>query len=194
MPALRESYPRLRLWLREDQTERLVAQLEGGRLDLLLLATPCACGEAEILRIAPDPFLAVLPVGHRLAARERVPVPALAGERLLLLEDGHCLRDQAMEACGLPRGVTAEEGFAATSLHTLVQMVAGGLGVTLVPQLAIDGGVLAGVPVEVRPLEAPVAGEAVPGRTLALAWRGRSPRGPEFRALAPAIAGAVRLD
>jgi LysR family transcriptional regulator, hydrogen peroxide-inducible genes activator len=191
MPALRDAFPRLRLWLREDQTERLVDQLEAGRLDLLLLALPCACGEAETLPIAADPFLAVLPAGHRLAGRERVPVGALSAERLLLLEDGHCLREHALDACGLPRGTMAgEEGFAATSLHTLVQMVASGLGVTLVPRLALEGGVLAGTAVEVRPLEA--NGEGAPGRSLALAWRARSPRAGEFRDLAPAIAAAVR--
>ncbi|HYZ32031.1 MAG TPA: hydrogen peroxide-inducible genes activator, partial [Crenalkalicoccus sp.] len=130
MPALRECFPRLRPWLREDHTERLLAGLEAGRLDLLLLALPCACGEAETLPIGPDPFVAALPPGHRLAARDRVPAAALCGERLLLLEDGHCLRAHAQEACGLPRMAPAsEDGFAATSLHTLVQMVAGGLGV-----------------------------------------------------------------
>jgi LysR family hydrogen peroxide-inducible transcriptional activator len=87
----------------------------------------------------------------------------------------------------------AEDGFAATSLHTLVQMVASGLGVTLVPRLAVEGGVLAGAAVEVRPLDAGTGG-APPGRQLALAWRGRSPRGTEFRGLAPAIAATVRLD
>jgi LysR family hydrogen peroxide-inducible transcriptional activator len=195
MPALRDAFPRLRLWLREDQTERLVAQLESGRLDLLLLALPCACGEAETLAIAADPFVDVLHAGHRLAGRDRVPVGALAAERLLLLEDGHCLREHALDACGLPRGTLAgEEGFAATSLHTLVQMVAGGLGVTLVPRLAIEGGVLAGTPVEVRPLEGAHGGEAPAGRSLALAWRTRSPRATEFRDLAPAIAAAVRGD
>lgn len=193
MPALREAFPRLRLWLREDQTDRLVAQLESGRLDLLLLALPCACAEVETLPIATDPFLAVLPAGHRLAARDRVPVSALVAERLLLLEHGHCLREHALEACGLPHAaIPSEEGFAATSLHTLVQMVASGLGVTLVPRLAVEGGVLAGTAVELRPLEA--HGDAGPGRSLALAWRPRSPRGAEFRDLAPAIAAAVHGD
>jgi LysR family hydrogen peroxide-inducible transcriptional activator len=195
MPILREAFPRLRLWLREDQTERLVAQLDAGRLDLLLLAVPCACGEAETMPIAADPFLAALPAGHRLAARDHVAVGALAAERLLLLEDGHCLREHALDACGLPRAMaaaTGEDGFAATSLHTLVQMVAGGLGVTLLPRIAVEAGVLAGAPVEVRPLEPATPGEAPPGRTLALAWRPRSPRAAEFRNLAPAIAEAVR--
>jgi LysR family hydrogen peroxide-inducible transcriptional activator len=187
MPVLREAFPRLRLWIREDLTERLVAGLEAGRLDLLLLAMPVA-GSIETLPLAEDPFVVALPRDNHLAARERVPVSALAGERLLLLEDGHCLRAHAEAACGLPRGMgVAEESFAATSLHTLVQMVAGGLGVTLLPRLALDAGVLAGAPVAVRPLE----GAATPGRVLALAWRPRSPRAAEFRGLAPAIAGAL---
>jgi LysR family hydrogen peroxide-inducible transcriptional activator len=192
MPALRQAFPRLRLWLREDQTERLLAQLDAGRLDLLLLALPCACGDAETLPIAPDPFLAAFPAGHRLAARDRVSAAALMAEHLLLLEDGHCLRDHALDACGLPRAVApVEDNFAATSLHTLVQMVASGLGVTLLPRLSIDGGVLAGTKVEVRPLEPPGVAEAAPGRSLALAWRSRSPRAAEFRGLAPTIAAAV---
>jgi LysR family hydrogen peroxide-inducible transcriptional activator len=194
MPALRQALPRLRIWLREDLTERLVAQLEAGRLDLLLLALPCACGDAETMPIAADAFLAAIPANHRLAAAAGVPVQALAGERLLLLEDGHCLREQALDACGLPRALmTGGEGFAATSLHTLVQMVASNLGVTLVPQLALDGGVLAGTNVAVRPLLPERGGEPAPGRMLALAWRARSPRAAEFRALAPAIAEAIRV-
>jgi LysR family hydrogen peroxide-inducible transcriptional activator len=187
MPALRAAFPRLRLWLREDLTERLVAGLEAGRLDLLLLALPAA-GAMETLPIVEDEFQVALPRGHHLAVRDRVPMSTLAGERLLLLEDGHCLRAHAEAACGLPRGMApGEDGFAATSLHTLVQMVAGGLGVTLLPKLALDGGVLAGAPVEVRALE----GTATPGRTLALAWRPRSPRAAEFRGLAPAVAAAI---
>jgi LysR family hydrogen peroxide-inducible transcriptional activator len=191
MPALRRAYPRLRLWLREDVTERLVQGLEAGRLDLLLLALPvtgAAAGAMETLPLGEDPFSVALPAGHRLAAREGVPVEALAGERVLLLEDGHCLREHAQAACGLPRGIlpAGEEGFAATSLHTLVQMVAGGLGVTLLPRLALEGGVLAGAPVEVRRLEG-----AAPGRVLALAWRPRSPRAAEFQGLGPAVAAAI---
>ncbi len=185
MPLLRARFPRLRLWLREDLTDRLVEALEDGRLDLLLLALPWACGEAETEAIAEDSFLAALPQGHRLAGRERVPVAALGAERLLLLEDGHCLRDHALDVCNLP-GAAAGEAFAATSLHTLVQMVASGLGVTLLPRIAVEGGVLAGAPVVVRPLEIEL------GRRLGLAWRGRSPRAAEFRGLAPAIAEAVR--
>ncbi|MBU8542393.1 MULTISPECIES: hydrogen peroxide-inducible genes activator [Roseomonadaceae] len=188
MPALRQAYPRLRLWLREDLTERLVAGLDAGKLDLLILALPAA-GNMETLPLAEDAFHLALPRGHHLAARDPVPISALSGERLLLLEDGHCLRDHAEAACGLPRNLaaTAEEGFSATSLHTLVQMVAGGLGVTLLPQLAIHGGILGDAPVDIRRL----SGAATPGRMLALAWRPRSPRAAEFAGLAPTVAVAL---
>ena len=190
MPAISAAFPRLKLWLREDQTDRLLAGLEAGRLDVLLLALPCDCGPAETLPIATDAFWAALPAGHRLAGQAVVSVTALAAEPLLLLEDGHCLRAQTQEACGLPTGVTRGDGFAATSLHTLVQMVQGGLGATLLPRLAIDGGVLAGTELVVRPMSNP--GGPPPSRTLALAWRPKSPRAAEFRGLAPAIAQALR--
>ncbi len=183
MPTLRARFPRLRLWLREDQTAALLRQLEAGRLDLLLLALPCECEGAEVEPLGHDPFTLALPPGHRLAALEEVPPACLAAERVLLLEDGHCLRAQAQESCGLPRGLGGGEGFAATSLHTLVQMVANGLGVTILPRLAVEGGVLSGTELVTRPL----AG-GTPGRTLALAWRPHSPRAAEFRALAPAVA------
>jgi LysR family hydrogen peroxide-inducible transcriptional activator len=188
MPALRRAFPRLRLWLREDLTDRLGEDLQSGQLDLLLLALPAALTDVETLGIAEDPFLAALPQEHRLLEQPRVPLPALGGERLLLLEDGHCLRDQALSACGLP-GAGNGDAFAATSLHTLVQMVAGGLGVTLVPRLAVAGGVLAGTSVVLRPIEAPPG--QVTGRTLGLAWRARSPRAAEFRSLAPVIGEAI---
>jgi LysR family hydrogen peroxide-inducible transcriptional activator len=180
MPALREVYPALKLFLREDQTERLLDQLEGGHLDVLILAEPCACGGAETLAVAQDEFLAALPKGHPLAARASVAVAALAAERFLLLEDGHCLRDQVLATCGTGLGRNAE--FAATSLHTLIQMVAGGLGVTLVPQLAVLAGITEGAEVELRRLEG-----AGGWRTLALAWRPGSARAAEYRALAPLI-------
>jgi len=189
MPAIAAAFPRLKLWLREDQTDRLLAGLEAGRLDVLLLALPCDCGNAETLPIATDAFWAALPPGHRLTAQAVIPATAFAAEPLLLLEDGHCLRAQAQGACGLPQGVGRGDGFAATSLHTLVQMVQGGLGSTLLPRLAIDGGVLAGTQLEIRPMSA--EGGPPPSRTIALAWRPKSPRAAELRGLGPAIAQAL---
>ncbi len=188
MPVLREAFPRLRLYLREDTTARLVERLETTRLDVLLLALPCDCGSADASPVARDEFLVALPHGHRLATQERIPVAALASERLLLLEDGHCLRDQALAVCGLLAGDReAQDSFAATSLHTLVQMVAGGLGVTLLPRLAVAAGVTAGTDIELRP----VAGAGA-WRTLGLAWRPNSPRASDYRALVSLVADLCR--
>jgi LysR family hydrogen peroxide-inducible transcriptional activator len=185
MPELRRQFPNLRLFLREDQTERLLDQLAAGQLDALLIAEPCACGGAETLPVWRDEFLAALPKGHLLAARESVPMAALTAERLLLLEDGHCLRDQVLAACGQLAGRPAE--FAATSLHTLIQMVAGGLGVTLVPRLAVNAGITAGTDVALRRLDG-----AGGWRSIALAWRPGAGRAEEYRALGPLIAGCLR--
>jgi LysR family hydrogen peroxide-inducible transcriptional activator len=130
-----------------------------------------------------------LPPNHKLAAQSQVPVAALASERLLLLEDGHCLRDQALAVCGLLAGEKSEgqDGFAATSLHTLVQMVAGGLGVTLLPKLAVAAGVAAGTDLVLRPLAGSNA-----WRTLGLAWRPNAPRAADYRALAQPLAETCR--
>lgn len=188
MPVLRDGFPRLRLYLREDTTARLVDRLTTNRLDMLLLALPCDCGSAERQPVGRDEFLVALPHGHRLAAQKQVPVASLAGERLLLLEDGHCLRDQALAVCGLLAGDReGQDGFAATSLHTLVQMVAGGLGVTLLPRLAVNAGVAAGTDVALRPLAAAGA-----WRTLGLAWRPNAPRAVEYRSLVPLLTETCR--
>ena len=179
MRVLRDAFPDLRLFVREDVTKALVDRLAGNRLDLLLVALPCECGDAETLAVARDEFVVALPKGHRLATRARIPAAALAGERMLLMEDGHCMRDQTLAICGLAR---EQEGFAATSLHTLAQMVAGGLGITLLPKMAVEAGVAALADIELRPLARKSA-----WRTIGLAWRPRSPRANDYRALAPLI-------
>jgi LysR family hydrogen peroxide-inducible transcriptional activator len=192
MPALRSAFPQLRLFVREDLTERIVGQLHDGKLDLVLLALPCSCAGAETLAVARDEFFAAMPEGHRLAALELIPPAALAAEKLLLLEDGHCLRDQALVACGFNRGenpADALDGFAATSLHTLAQMAAGGLGVTLLPRIAIQAGVTTGTNLVLRPI-----GGVGAWRTLGFAWRPNAPRAAEYRALAPILAQAARFD
>jgi len=188
MPALREVFPRLRLYLREDTTARLVERLAASRLDVLLLALPCDCGAADIQSVVRDEFLVALPRDHRLAAQQRIPVAALGSERLLLLEDGHCLRDQALSVCGLlASDREGQDGFAATSLHTLVQMVAGGLGVTLLPRLAVAAGVTEGTGIELRPLATQDA-----WRMLGLAWRPNAPRASEYRALVSLLSETCR--
>ncbi|MBN8927866.1 MAG: LysR family transcriptional regulator [Rhodospirillales bacterium 69-11] len=189
MPALRTAFPRLRLFLREDTTANLVNRLEANRLDVLLVALPCDCGAADALPVVQDEFLVALPPHHRLAGEAQIPPAALGAERLLLLEDGHCLRDQALTVCGLLAGNRDDQdGFAATSLHTLVQMVAGGLGVTLLPRLAVDAGITQGTALTLRPLAAAGA-----WRTIGLAWRPNAPRAADYRALGPHLADACKF-
>jgi LysR family hydrogen peroxide-inducible transcriptional activator len=183
MPALRAAFPQLRLFLREDTTARCMERLLTNRLDVVLLATPCDCGDAHVLPVVPDEFFAALPPGSPLAQGDRVSVVQLGLERLLLLEDGHCLREQALAAC---EKLGAGDGFAATSLHTLVHMVGSGLGATLLPRIAIEAGVAEGANVTIRKLDGKGA-----WRTLSLAWRPNAPRAGEFRALAPILAAAA---
>lgn len=182
MPVLRERFPQLRLFLREDTTDRLVARLESGKLDLLLLALPCECGMSDALPVLRDEFLVALPPRHPMAELERIAPAALETERLLLLEEGHCLRDQALAACGRLRQ-HEPDGFAATSLHTLVQMVAGNLGVTLVPRMAVEAGITEGTEIALRPLDG-----AGGWRTIGLAWRPNAPRAGDYRALGQVLA------
>ena len=185
MPALRQAFPALQPWLREDTTDHLLAQLADGKLDLLLLALPCECGPAESLLVHRDEFLVALPPEHPLAELDRIPATALETERLLLLEEGHCLRDQTLAACGRQRAHPTDH-FAATSLHTLVHMVSLNLGLTLLPKLAIDAGITTGTNLTLRPLDGAGA-----WRSLGLAWRPNSPRTADHRALAPLLAASA---
>jgi LysR family hydrogen peroxide-inducible transcriptional activator len=177
MPFLQEAFPRLTLRWIEERTSSLVAQLQGGRLDGALLAQEADLGNLETVVLGKDPFHLALPKGHPLA-RDRAPVrlDALEGERLLLLDEGHCLRDQTLVACREAR--VEELSFRATSLSTLVQMVASGLGITLLPRMAAD--LEAGrSSLAIRPLAEPT-----PFRTLVLAWRRGSHAGPALREMA----------
>ena len=180
MPRLRESFPKLQLYLREDQTARLLERLDSGELDAVLLALPYALGDLEVMDLGEDRFSIVYPAGH-------VPASSIADENLLLLEDGHCLRDQALAACEL-EGARRNAGFNGTSLHTLAQMVANGLGVTLMPQMALDAGILRGLDVTVRPLTG-----AVPHRRIGLVWRRSSARAETFRALGGALKAELAM-
>jgi LysR family hydrogen peroxide-inducible transcriptional activator len=181
LPPLREAYPELKLYLREDLTERLLDRLRAGELDMALLALPVVEPGVEVLPLYEETFLVALPRGHRLDNADAVAEGELQDESLLLLEDGHCFRDQALDVCALS-GAQAGDGFAATSLPTLIEMVAGGLGLTLLPALAAPA--LAGNgQVGLRPFKAPA-----PHRTMALVWRKGSPRAADIRRLADLIA------
>jgi LysR family hydrogen peroxide-inducible transcriptional activator len=181
LPVLRERYPKLRLFLREDLTQRLIAALKVGALDAALIALPYDTRGLEVARVADDELLAALPANHRLVGAGPIALERMEGEDLILLEDGHCLRDHALAACGLePPKPTQDGGFAATSLPTLVQMVGSGLGVSFLPAMAVDAGLADLAPISIRHL-----GEAQhPSREIVVCWRAGSSRGVEGRLLA----------
>lgn len=182
MPALREAFPNLKVYLREEQTARLIEKLEAGAIDGALLALPYDLGALEHENIGRDRFSVVCPADHRLSRATTVALEQIAGEDLLLLEEGHCLREHALAACAL-EGAQRNIAYQGTSLHTLVQMVANGLGVTLMPQLALDAGILRGLDLAARPL-----GGETPYRTLALVWRRTSGRKETMKRLAAFLA------
>ena len=177
MPGLGKAYPDLRPYLREEHTHALLRQLTGGELDLVLIAFPYETETLEVFEFALDPFLAVLPRGHELAQFETLTPARLAQHPLLVLEDGNCLTSQTLAMGALADQVRAND-FHATSLMTLVQMVANGLGVTVLPKMAVDAGLLRGLKLDIRPFSSPKA-----ARSIALAWRRTSARGEEFRML-----------
>ena len=174
MPGLATTFPKLKLYLREEQTASILDKLENGQLDLALLALPYDTGDLETMILGEDRILVALPKAHPLAAGKRIERADLAGEALLLMEDGHCLRSHALEACRLA-GPDRNEVFQGTSLRTLLQMAAGGIGITLMPEMAVAAEITAPSGLVARPLE------GAPSRQIALAWRRRSARKNEFR-------------
>ncbi len=178
IPKLRRKHRRLRLRLREDHTVRIVAELEAGRLDVLLLALEADLGNAQTLPLFRDDFLAVMPSDHRLARRKSLRLGDLDGEQVLLLEDGHCLRDQALAVCSA-QGASELGDFRATSLSTLTQMLTDGKLMTLLPELALDVETRGRRDLEVRPFRSPA-----PHRTIGLAWRHGSRTEGEVHAIA----------
>lgn len=179
LPALRRAHPALHLELHEAQTDPLLESLERGQLDLLLLALEVPLGDAHSLPLFEDPFVLAVPRGHRLARRKRVRQSDLEGEEVLLLDDGHCLRGQALAVCD-DAGAEELADFRASSLTTLVHMVASGAGITLLPSLANTGA----APARDRDLVLVRFGRPIPKRTVGFAWRRSSPREDEFEALA----------
>jgi LysR family hydrogen peroxide-inducible transcriptional activator len=190
LPSLRKRFPDLRLFLREDLTARLVEQLQTGKLDLLLIALPYEGGALDTMTLLEDDFLVACREDHALARRSSVKLDELSDAPLLLLEDGHCLRDHALAACRLPPS-PRRDGFAATSLHTLVQMVDSGLGVTLLPRLALDAGILRGTDVTTRPLNDGHR-DGAPSRHIGLAWRRGTQRAKEFTLFGEALIAAMK--
>lgn len=189
MPLIEKAFPELRLYLREDLTANLVNLLRADQIDMAVLALPIEHEGLDTVIFGQDPFDLVCRKDHPLAGRDEVQTEELLDESLMLLEDGHCLRDHALSACRLPGGNNGT-AFAATSLFTLVQMVRSGLGVTLLPRLSIDAGLAEGL--AVVPLRDPDG--SVPARDLGLAWRRSSRRADEAKTLLPVLSEALSHD
>ena len=179
LPHLRRDWPDLKLYLREETSGSACESLVRGRADCILLALPYACGDVETDALFDDRLFIAFPGGGEHA--DTVSADVIDEARLLLLEDGHCLKDHALSACNRPE-LRAEASMLGTSLHTLVQMVDNDLGVTLLPEMAIEAGILNGTNVDARPLDADH-----PSRSIALAWRRGSPRAREFQLLADVL-------
>jgi len=183
LPALQRNHPALRVELRESQTKTLIDELTRGTLDAVMLALPVLDADIETVTLFDDPFLLAVGADDPRSEDAVVATDDIDQRRLILLEEGHCLRDQALAYCGNRRNGVV--GLGATSLATVMQMVANGYGITLVPQVAAD--------VEVRDKRVKLLRFAPPqpGRTVGLAWRRTSPRKADFSALADIMIGAL---
>lgn len=184
MPRLAQALPKLALLLHEYQTAPLIQRVLDGELDLAILALPADTKGLQTRSLFAEAFLVTLPEKHRLAARRRLKPADLAGEKLLLLEEGHCLREHALEVCS--RAGAEEQGFRATSLETLRQMVASGAGITLLPRLAAEGPFASARGLVVRPFAPPA-----PSRTIGAAWRRSNSRAAAIAAVCDIIVRAA---
>jgi LysR family hydrogen peroxide-inducible transcriptional activator len=188
LPMLQTRFPELRLELRETQTRQLVEDIKNGVLDAAMLALPVVESDIDSIALFEDLFLLAVPAGDPRAATGRVAVDDIDQGRLILLEDGHCLRDQALALCATARGrntAAAGAGFGASSLATVMQMVASGYGVTLIPQIAAD--------VERRDIRVKFLRlkDPEPGRSIGLVFRRTSPRKADFAALGEVVKESV---
>ena len=178
LSELRKSFDKLKLYLKEEMSAELVGQLQQGQLDLIILAFPFPLPDMETVSLFKDEFLLCLPPGHELEKMQQVRQHQLRGQSLLLLEEGHCLRDHALEACKLESADT-DLVYQGTSLHTLVQMVANGLGMTLLPAMSINANVLGDTHLQIKHF----SNDNV-FREVGMAWRKSDPRREEYLLLA----------
>ncbi len=187
LPKLQAKYPQLRLEVRETQTKLLLEELNRGELDAALLALPVEGADVETLALFDDAFLLAVPASDALPARGQVGIEDVDQRRLILLEEGHCLRDQALAFCAAPRR-DAAAGLGATSLATVMQMVANGYGVTLLPEVAAEA---EGRDARVKLLR---FSAPEPTRSIGLAFRRTSPRRKDFAALGKVIVDALAVS
>jgi LysR family transcriptional regulator, hydrogen peroxide-inducible genes activator len=187
VPRIVARFPKLKLRLVEEKTETLIEQLANGKIDVAVLAQPVMHEHFDRAELFDESFVLAVPNVHPLAQKSRVNVTDLAPHSLLLLADGHCLREQALSVCALA-GTGESDGFRATSLETLRQMVAAGVGATLLPSLATLPPVAPNPALTLVRFSAPQ-----PMRSIALFWRASSARATFFRKLAPFF-GSVPED
>lgn len=178
LPRLKNERPDLKLMLREETSADAIESLQHGRSDCVLLALPFDTGDVEIEHIANDRLYVAFPKDDPRDPPASIPPDMIDQGRLLLLEDGHCLRDHALAACNRSE-LRASASMIGTSLHTLVQMVDNDLGLTMLPEMAVEAGILNGTQVVARPVKGDTA-----KREIVLAWRTNSPREADFRLLA----------
>jgi LysR family hydrogen peroxide-inducible transcriptional activator len=184
LPRLRTDYPDLKLFLREEPSGAACEGLQNGRTDCVLLALPYACGDIAARPLFDDRLFVAFPKGEFADPQPVISADDIDQTRMLLLEDGHCLKEHALAACNRPE-LRAEATMLGTSLHTIVQMVDNGLGVTILPEMAVKAGILEHTGVIARPLLADH-----PARSIALIWRRASPRERDFELLAQVLAEA----
>jgi len=183
LPLLREAYPELELHVRETQTSILTDELIEGKVDVVLLALPLKHPDLVEMDLFKDRFVLAMPQDKKLSGRVRVTPDYVEGERLLLLEEGHCLRDQALTYCNLQH-VDQFSTFGASSLSTIVEMVSANLGITLLPELCL------GVETRGRDLALSKFADPVPFRKIGLVWRKTSPRVEDFKELGRLVSQA----
>jgi LysR family hydrogen peroxide-inducible transcriptional activator len=183
LPRIREQFADLQLYLIEDQTAKLLERLDSGEIDCAILALPYALGHMEHQIFLKETFWVAFPINHPLSKGGPIPSLELPADELLLLEEGHCLRDHALSACHRS-GLQRSAAFQGTSLYTLLEMVAGGQGITLLPEMAITSGLINQERISLRPLA-----EKGPHREIGLVWRATYHRKKDLRLLAKTIQG-----
>ena len=187
LKGLRKAYPDLKLFLREEQTVALLERLRAGELEAALIALPYDVSDCEVIELGSDPLWLVAPPNHPLILKDcdSVAVSDLFPRELLLLEDGHCLREHALAACHMHQA-RRNEGYQATSLYSLIEMVANGLGVTFIPEIALSAGLVRDADVAVKPLT-----DGSPIRRLGLVWRRSYHRPDDLAALGAYLKGRM---
>ena len=185
LKAMRAEHPACKFFVREDLSNALVNALQLGELDVLLLALPFPAEHTDTLMLFEDPFYLAALAGSPLVTGATLKTQDLHGAEMLLLEEGHCLRDHALEACKL-RDSQITVPYQATSLTTIVQMVANGIGITLLPQMAVGAGIASSTDLVIKPFK-----QAKVTRRIGLMWRKKTPRTVEFRQLGDVISGLI---